>query len=104
MDYRRVRNDAADSKQEKLKNRLILVLACIIAVQTITVITLSAAFLHQRAMYLEALGAEIKMQEEINRLKDGQTPKSEDGDVGKNYDIPFVTEGREIEDESSIGD
>lgn len=102
MDYRRVRNAAASSEQRKLKTRLIPVLVCIIAVQTITIVALSAAFLGQRAMYLEALDAKIAMQEEINSLKDSEPPNS--GDAEENYDIPFVTEGGETKNESSISD
>lgn len=105
MDYKRVRKNTSGANREKILKLITLVMACIIILQAIAIAVLFASVKTYRAMYSESLDTQVIMQEEINRL-------SEEPEVGENYDdggeiisdIPFVTEGRELEDESSIGD
>ncbi|MBQ2662551.1 MAG: hypothetical protein IJP94_02540 [Clostridia bacterium] len=112
MDYKRLKTQTSAVKREKILWITLAVLAAVIIVQIVTSIFMMSSINHYKSLYEESLGERLTMQEKINSLTGAN-------DVGANYsqqdsgtanenaagekkDIPFVTEGKELNNESSV--
>lgn len=109
MDYKRLKTQTSAQKREKALWITLAVLAAIIALQIVTAVFMASTINHYKALYEESLNERITMQEKINSFTGAN-------DVGSNYstdsksgtnsasetiEVPFVTEGKELNNESS---
>ena len=110
MDYKRLKTQTSAQKREKALWITLAVLSAVIVVQIVTSLFMMSSINHYKSLYEESLGERLTMQEKIKSLTGAN-------DVGANYsqeetpdsgsaaeetrDIPFVTEGKERQNESS---
>lgn len=112
MDYKSLKSRTNAVKRERILWITIIIMIIIIIVQAVVIFLTFSTVNHYKAMYDESLNERITMQEKINSLTGS-------GDVGANYsaggesqddentaddktEIPFVTEGKELDNESGI--
>ena len=112
MDYKSLKSQTNAAKRERILWTTIIIMIVIIIVQAVAIFLAFSTVNHYKAMYDESLNERLTMQEKINSLTGS-------GDVGANYssedenqgddntaddkaEIPFVTEGKELDNESGI--
>lgn len=82
MDYQMFKNEANNNKQNKKTALIILLMACIIAVNCVVISVLWIANRQYKAMYDEALSSRLLMQQEINSLRGNQEETAVEQDSG----------------------